>query len=422
MVQEKKEVEKEKNDNSSVLPPKPQAQETKEKDNKNKEEVSPPKPQEQKTKEEKRNYTEPELVLDEFLLKDKSIESEKNAIRKELGMAVPKKQKKESNFYRNLKVKLYKAGLETEPEMYVRKLMLYSIIILCVLIIAGATWAFLQPFDWKIVVLILLISWFAGFGLVYGLSLLVSNIYLSYRAFKRTKEVEKVLPEFLRLVATNYRSGLPLDKAMIASNRPRFGILSKEIEQVAKSTRVKGDFAKSLEIFGKKFDSKVLERAMNSISISVKSGSNISELLDEIANNITKMRNMQASMAANVKNYVIFIIVAGIIIAPLMFAMSYQMNLTISGVKGKLDVQTERASMMATPINVQQGGGVRIANFDAFAILMILTNCVVSSMVISMIKYGNMQQGLKNVFIYVLVSISLYLLGKLVLSGLITFV
>jgi pilus assembly protein TadC len=402
MVQEKKEVDEKKKKKEDVLPPKPKLK--------------------QDVNEKERDYIEPELVLDEFLLKDKSIESQKHAMRKELGMAVPKKKKKESNFYRNLKVKLYKAGVEVEPELYVKKLMLHSIIILCVLIFAGGIWAFLQPFDWKIVVLVLLISWFLGFAIVYGLSLLVSHIYLNYKAFKRTKEVERVLPEYLRLVATNYRSGLPLDKAMIASNRPRFGILSKEIEQVAKSTRVKGNFAKSLEIFGKKFDSKVLERAMNSISISVKSGSNISELLDEIANNITKMRNMQASMAANVKNYVIFIIVAGIVIAPLMFAMSYQMNLTISGVKGKLDVQTDRASMASTPINIQPGGGVNISNFDVFAILMILTNCVVSSMVISMIKYGNMQQGLKNVFIYVLISISLYLIGKLILSGLIRFV
>ncbi|MFP4567376.1 MAG: type II secretion system F family protein [Candidatus Woesearchaeota archaeon] len=368
-----------------------------------------------------RNYTEPELVLDEFLLKNKSIEAQKYQMRKELGMALPKKEKKKTNFYRNIKVKLYKAGLEIEPEVYVRKLMFISIVILCISIFSAGVWALTQPFDWKITILLLLVSWFIGFVIIYYSSLLIALVFLDYKAFKRTKEVEKVLPEYLRLVATNYRSGLPLDKALIASNRPRFGILSKEIEQVAKTTRVKGDFAKSLEIFGKKFDSKILERAMNSISISVKSGSNISALLDEIANNITKMRNMQASMAANVKNYVIFIIVAGIIIAPLMFAMSYQMNTTIAGVKEKLDVQTGNVNM-GTTMSLQSGGGVNLINFDAFAILMIITNSIVSSLVISMIRYGNFQQGIKNIFVYTLISIGLYVLGKFALSGLINFV
>ena len=367
-----------------------------------------------------RNYTEPELVVDEFLLKNKTINKQKIIIRKNLGMNYIEQEKEKSNFYRTLKLKLYKAGIDKEPEVYVKKLMLTSIIILCLSVIGLGLWLFLQPIDWKLTVLLLLVFWFLGFAIIYYLSKKISFVYLDYRAFKRTKEVERVLPEYLRLVATNYRSGLALDKALIASNRPRFGILSKEIEQVAKTTRVKGDFAKALEIFGRKFDSKIVERSMNSISMSVRSGSNISELLDEIANNITKMRNLQASMAANVKNYVIFIIVAGIIIAPLMFAMSYQMNLTISGVKGQLDAQT--GTVQGTPMQLQEGGGVDLNNFDIFAILMILTNCVVSSMVISMIRYGNFQQGIKNILLYAIISLSLYFVGKVILYGIISVV
>jgi pilus assembly protein TadC len=367
--------------------------------------------------ENERKYREPELVVDEFLLKNKSIDSQKNNIRKSLGMAVSKQKNKKYNFYRNLKVKLYKAGVEIEPELFVKKLMFFSIVLLCVLIFTVGFLALINQVNWLTIILILIGSWFVGFAIIYYLLLLLSMAFLDYKSFKRNKEVEKVLPEYLRLVATNYRSGLPLDKALTASNRPRFGILSKEIEQVAKITRVKGDLIRALEIFGRKFDSKILERSMNSISLSVKSGSNISQLLDEIANNITKMRNIQASMAANVKNYVIFIIVAGIIIAPLMFAMSYQMNHTISQVKEKLDVQTSGVSMGT--ISVQSGGGVNLQNFDIFAILMILTNCVISSMVISIIKYGNFQQGIKNIFIYAIISVSLYIIGKGILSTII---
>ena len=374
---------------------------------------------------ETRSFKEPELVVDEFLLASKTIQAQKLKMRKFLGMEHTEKKEKKLNYYRRLKIKLYKAGIEKEPETYVRKVLGFAMVFTCLAILAYIIWAFtFNPSIWVIIIISAAVFWILLFFISNYLFLLFAHAYLSYRAFSRTKEVEKVLPEFLRLVATNYRSGLPLDKALIASNRARFGILSKEIEQVAKSTKVKGDLAKSLEIFGKKFDSKILERAMNSISNSTKTGSNISKLLDDIANNITKMRNMQASMAANVKNYVIFIVIAGIVIAPVMFAMSYHMNLTISEVKGRLEGQigSGTASATAPPITVSEGGGVRPSNFDFFAILMILTNCLISGMIISMIKQGNFQQGFKNVFIYAFISLSLYFIGKLILAGVLSVV
>lgn len=364
-----------------------------------------------------RDYKEPELVVDEFLLKNKTIESQKKQMRKSLNMQVSKEKEEKLNYYRRLKLKLYKAGVDVEPEDFVRKIMFITMLFISALTFIVGAWSIIEKFGFFIIFLIIFTTWIVGFFVFNYLFILLSHAYLNYKAFTRTKEVERVLPEFLRLVATNYRSGLPLDKALMASNRARFGILSKEIEQVAKTTRVKGDLAKALEVFGKKFDSKVLERAMNSISSSIQSGANISQLLDEIANNITKMRNMQASMAANVKNYVIFIVIAGVVIAPFMFAMSYQMNGTINEVKGRLEGQLDQTSSEAgVQLGVSEGGGVRPENFDLFAILMILTNCIISSMIISMIKEGNFQQGFKTVFFYAAASLSLYFIGKWVLS------
>ncbi len=366
-----------------------------------------------------RDYKEPELVVDEFLLKNKTIDSQKARMRRSLGMAVSKKKEEKLNYYRRLKLRLYSAGVEVEPEPFVRKIMLFTIIFVTVLTFGVGIWAILDEVSVIGIVVLLLVFWLLGFFIFNYLFILLAQAYLSYRSFVRTKEVERVLPEFLRLVATNYRSGLPLDKALIASTRARFGILSKEMEQIAKTTRVKGDLAKALEVLGKKFDSRILERAMSSISSSIHSGANISELLDEIANNITKMRNMQASMAANVKNYVIFIVIAGIVIAPFMFAMSYQMNNTIGDVKGRLEGQLDSTASAGVGLGVVEGGGVNPNNFDVFAILMILTNCVISSMIISMIKHGNFQQGFRNVFFFMALSLSFYFIGKWVLSGVI---
>ncbi len=371
-----------------------------------------------------RDYVEPEPVIDEFFLRDKTIQSEKRSMRKSLSMDVSTKAKKDKmDRYAYLKAKFYKAGIDAEPDSFIRVMLYITLALLApTLVVLGI---YLVGIGYSVLTIIALsiLWWIVGFALFFIIVIVAATIFLNYRAFKRRLEVEKVLPEYLRLVATNYRSGLPLHKALTASNRPRFGIFSKEIEMVSKVTRVKGNFAKALEIFGKKFDSKVLERAMNSISVSVRSGSSVSQLLEDIADNITKMRSMRLRLAASVKNYIIFIVVAGVIVAPLMFAMSFHLNMTISDVKDSLDEQRGPGTAQHTAFAVVQGdGGVEPSNFNIFAILMIITNSVVSGLVIGMIKFGNFHQGMKNIPVFFIVSITLYHLGKILLAGVLVIV
>ncbi len=368
-----------------------------------------------------RKYVEPEPVIDEFFLKQKTISFEKAAIRKKLGMDVPvKAEKQKKDYYAYLKTRFYKAGLDADPHNFIKATLYITLALLAPTLVLLGVYLVTIGSSFIAIIALSLAWWVLGFAIFYLLVIVASNAYFNYRAFKRRLEVEKVLPEYLRLVATNYRSGLPLHKALTASNRPRFGVFSKEIEMIAKITKVKGSFAKALEIFGKKFDSKVLERAMNSISVSVRSGSSVSQLLEDIADNITKMRSMRLRLAASVKNYIIFIVIAGVIIAPLMFSMSYHLNMTISDVKDRLDDQRSASPSSAQHsvlAAVRGDGGVLPANFDIFATLMILTNSVVSGLVIGMIKYGNFHQGMRNIPVFIIVSLALYTTGKIILAG-----
>jgi len=374
-----------------------------------------------------RDYVEPEMVIDEFFLKENTVDAEKIAVRKHLGMnvSVNAKKKKKKDTYTYLKTRFYKAGIEADPHKFIRATFYITLALLAVSLFALG--AYLLSLGSSLITIIgfAVAWWIVGFILFYFIVLMSANAFLNYKAFKRRLEVEKVLPEYLRLVATNYRSGLPLHKALIASNRPRFGVFSREIEMVAKISKVKGNFSKALEIFGKKFDSKVMERAMSSISISVRSGSSVSSLLEDIADNITKMRSMRMRLAASVKNYVIFIVVAGIIIAPLMFSMSYHLNMTIGDIKDRLDDQgggTPTGAQQSFITSVGGDGGVIPSDFDIFATLMILTNSVVSGLVIGMIKYGNFHQGMRNIPVFMVTSIILYNLGKLALGGVLVIV
>lgn len=369
---------------------------------------------------EERNFVEPEVVLDEFFLADASIKNERIDIKKKLGMPYTATDKQKEDNYTYVKKKLYRAGYETEPERFINfNIKLASLFTILISILLGI---FLLNLGYGFIIISLFTISFIIFGglTLFAVFFAISVFFLNFKIFRRKLEMERVLPEYLRLVATNIRSGLSLHNALTVSGKKRFGILSNEIELVAKTSKVKGDFAKSLEVFGKKFDSKILQKSMNSIAASVRSGTNISDLLEKTADNINKMKNTRLKMAASVKNYIIFIIASGIIIAPLMFSMSFHMNDTVADIKDRVNVDVSVGSNQPLGLTGIGGvGGVESSDFDIFAILMIISNVLISGILISVIRYGNWRQGVGIIPFYLLISISLYFSGKILLSGLV---
>ena len=185
-----------------------------------------------------RKLVEPEFSVDEFFLRQASVEEAKLDMRKRLNMAKPtQKPAQKLNFYENLKIRLYKAGLNIEPLTVVKRIFYIALILLILSSFALSIVIYTHGFSTMHLLLYLVVWWVIGFAFIYSIAVLIMGIILDYRAFKRTLEVENVLPEFLRLVATNYRSGMPLDKAIAKSNRKRFGVFSKEIFKRTKHGR-----------------------------------------------------------------------------------------------------------------------------------------------------------------------------------------
>ena len=77
-------------------------------------------------------------------------------------------------------------------------------------------------------------------------------------------EVE-LLTRLMKLTSANISAGMPIDQALWFAVRPKFGVLAKEIEEVAKSTIAGADLQTALIDFTKKYNSKILKRSINLI-------------------------------------------------------------------------------------------------------------------------------------------------------------
>ena len=70
---------------------------------------------------------------------------------------------------------------------------------------------------------------FSVLAVLFSWTLIIA--YYVFLADARRSAVESVLPEFLSMVSSNVRGGMPVDQALWNSAKPEFGILAEEVQR-----------------------------------------------------------------------------------------------------------------------------------------------------------------------------------------------
>lgn len=239
--------------------------------------------------------------------------------------------------------------------------------------------------------------------------ILVVYQYLEYRIFTRTKKMEDILPEFLRYVSENLKGGMSFDKALWSAIRPRFGVLADEVGLVAKKVMAGEDVEEALDEFTRKYDSPMMRRSFNLIIEGMKGGSEIAELIDRIETNLRDTKILKQEMAATNATYVIFMTFIVLIIAPVLFGLSFNLLIILRSIAGTLGSAAGKASNM--PLNIANIS-INPDGFKTFSIAALVVISVSCSMIISIIDKGSIRQGIKKIPLYAVISVAMYLLMK----------
>ncbi|MBS3101267.1 type II secretion system F family protein [Candidatus Woesearchaeota archaeon] len=253
---------------------------------------------------------------------------------------------------------------------------------------------------WVFVFIILIFALWAMFYLAVDLKI-----------FRRKVDIEEVLPDFLQLTAANINAGMTIDRALWFAVRPRFGVLAKEIEEVAKETMSGVDLKIALEKFASRYDSVILKRSVSMLNEGVEAGGQIGELLNRIATNIQEQKALMKEMSANVTTYVIFISFASIAAAPVLFALSGVLIEVVQNLGSTLGTTANVGASVGISLSFS-GTGVTQSDFRIFAVVSLITTSLFSAMMISTIKKGNIKSGVKYIPIFIVVSLMLYFIAQ----------
>jgi len=171
----------------------------------------------------------------------------------------------------------------------------------------------------------------------------------------------------------------------------------------------------ALEDMTKRIRSEKFERTISLLTEGIEAGGELSDLLNQSAEDLRSQKIIEGEIQANVMMYAIFIFFATAIGAP----MLYSISTFLVGILGEQFSRVSVSDTVATGITFFQGSITLTNEFLLlYAMLSLIITAFFSSMIIGIIKSGREKDGLKLFLPIVLVAFIVFAGVRSFVSGL----
>jgi len=251
-------------------------------------------------------------------------------------------------------------------------------------------------------------------GFVVTVLMLELSTYYAIR--DRAMSMEKVLPDFLMLIASNMRAGLTPFTSFVRAARPEFGALSKEVSIAASHLSSSASLDDSLDELSKRFESTMLVRVVVLFKKGAKAGGRIATLLASSAEELRKIQDLRMELVETTRVYAIFLAFIVAVVMPFLLSVSTQFVTMFLAIKAQMG-DTTISSVRSIPMF---SGSILITPDEMVIIgyaALIMTSILVSALT-GVIASGRPLDGLKYAPIFALVSTIMFTISRIVIGGL----
>lgn len=226
---------------------------------------------------------------------------------------------------------------------------------------------------------------------------------LVLRADKRGRFVDNILPDVLRLMSSNLRAGLSIDKSLLMTARPEFGYFQDEIWYTAGRVMSGESFENALKEMNSKIKSETLEATTDLIIQGIHSGGELAESLEKISDVLREREFTQKEINAGVQMYISFIMFAILFGSPLLFGISSFLIEMLSGISGTFTTQgVTTTAFTSSPMLLS------VEFIKMFSVICLISTSIIGSMVIAIIRTGRWKGGIKYIPIFCSISVALF--------------
>ncbi|MBU1120453.1 type II secretion system F family protein [Candidatus Micrarchaeota archaeon] len=248
-------------------------------------------------------------------------------------------------------------------------------------------------------------------------------IWLSMMSESKGKFVEKILPDALQMIASNIRSGLTTERALLASARPEFGILEKELKRASKKIMAGERIEIALMDMPERIRSKTLERTIWLISKGIRSGGKIADLLMKLSDDLREQNALQQETKANISIYVMLILFSSMAGAPVLFGIStfivqalYKHMSDIPSFDPSLSEQSSMNIPIAGSLLMGERNPIEPEFAIMFAMVIMFFGSIFAALTIGVINAGKELEGIRYILPILLGSFAIFFVVRFMLS------
>lgn len=231
----------------------------------------------------------------------------------------------------------------------------------------------------------------------------------------KISKMEHIFPDFLQLVSSNLRAGMTVDKALMVSAREEFHPLDYEITLAAKDLITGKNIEEALYNMGERTKSERIKKTVRLLLTGIRSGGNLSVLLEETSSNMRERNFIEKRAASSVLMYVIFIFFAVAVGAPVLFALSSILVEVVTSILSSFPASETTISTMP----MLSMGEVNVSTTFIFwyALIFLIAIDILASLILGLVSKGKEKEGLKYTVPMIAISVVIFFAVRTFLSG-----
>lgn len=267
--------------------------------------------------------------------------------------------------------------------------------------------------------------WGVVLGFFFTFFLSIGGVYLALdlQAEGRGRQVERILPDALQLIASNIKSGLTTERALLVSARPEFGPLEGELKRVSTRILAGVPVEKAIMEIPKHIKSTLVERTTWLLARGISSGGEIADLLMQLSRNLRSQLALQSEARASISIYVILIFFSAAFGGPALYAISSFIVAVMSAQIGaRPNIDPSVLAGAGSRFNALSGfigstSSIISPEFVTFfAQVMLFVGGLFASLILGAISTGKEKDGVKYIPVVMLFSFGLFYLIRFVLD------
>jgi len=133
--------------------------------------------------------------------------------------------------------------------------------------------------------------------------------FYEFVRIRRIRKIDQRFPDFVRDLAESRRAGMTFTKAIMHTSKGNYGLLTPEIQKIARQISWGSGVEDALNSFAKRVNTKLINRTISLIIEASRSGGHVADVLDAASKDAREIKLIESERKASLMSYVAIVYV-----------------------------------------------------------------------------------------------------------------